>query len=74
MGLSVTGTLGRYLAAALCVGVSTGAAEILYRLTGSTRLSMVFLAGILIVAYALGSGPAYFAASLAFLILSLIHI
>jgi two-component system sensor histidine kinase KdpD len=60
--------LRRYAAAAAIVAASTGAAEIVYRLTESTRLSMIFLAGVLVTAYLLGSGPAYFAASLAFLI------
>lgn len=50
------------------VALSTGLAEVLYRLTGSTRLSMVFLAGVLVSAVLLGSGPAYFAAGIAFLV------
>jgi two-component system sensor histidine kinase KdpD len=50
------------------VAGSTGLAEIVYRLTESTRLSMLFLGGVLVSAYLLGSGPAYFAAGLAFLI------
>jgi two-component system sensor histidine kinase KdpD len=58
----------RYLAALLIVGAATVAAEALFRLTGSTRLSMVFLAGVLVTAFLYGSGPAYLAAGLAFLI------
>jgi len=58
----------RYGAAILIVAASALAAETLYRLTGSTRLSMVFLAGVLVTAYLMGSGPAYLTAGLAFLI------
>lgn len=61
-------TLSRYAAAAGIVVAATGAAEILFRLTDSPRLSMVFLSGVLVSAYVLGSGPAYFTAGLAFLI------
>jgi two-component system sensor histidine kinase KdpD len=58
----------RYAAAFGIVLVSTGLSEILFRLTESTRLSLVFLCGVLLAAYLLGSGPAYFAALLAFTI------
>jgi two-component system sensor histidine kinase KdpD len=58
----------RYAAAAGLVALSTVAAELLFRLTESPRLSMVFLAAVLVTAYVLGSGPAYFAAGLAFLV------
>lgn len=58
--------LWRYSAAFGIVLVSTGLSEILYRLTESSRLSLVFLSGVLLTAYTLGSGPAYFAALLAF--------
>lgn len=61
-------TLARYAAAAGMVALSTGLAEVLYRLTASSRLSMAFLGGVLVAAYLLGSGPAYFAAALAFLV------
>lgn len=57
----------RYAAAAGVVTLSAVAAELLYRLTESPRLSVVFLASVLVTAYLLGSGPAYFAAALAFL-------
>lgn len=58
----------RYLAAMLVVAASTGVAEMLFRTLETTRLSMIFLAGVLIAAVWLGSGPAYFAAGLAFVI------
>lgn len=58
----------RYLAAFAVVVASTGIAEMLYRTLETTRLSMIFLAGVLVAAVWLGSGPAYFAAGLAFLI------
>jgi two-component system, OmpR family, sensor histidine kinase KdpD len=58
--------LWRYGAAVAIVAASTGVAEVLYRLTQSNRLSGVFLTGVLLTAYWLGSGPAYFAALLAF--------
>jgi len=61
----------RYVHALGWVIVSTVAAEVLYRLTGTIRLSMVFLSGVLIAAFFLGSGPAYFAAALAFLVYNL---
>lgn len=48
--------------------LSTGVAEVLFRVTQSTRLSMVFLAGVLLTAFFQGSGPAYFAAGLAFFV------
>ena len=59
-------TLIRYAAALGWVVLSAGVAELLFRLTASTRLSMVFLAGVLLTAFLHGSGPAYFAAGLAF--------
>ncbi|MBU2362984.1 MAG: DUF4118 domain-containing protein, partial [Alphaproteobacteria bacterium] len=61
-------TFVRYAAAAGLVALSTVAAELLFRLTESPRLSMAFLGGVLVAAYLLGSGPAYFAAGLAFLV------
>ena len=60
-------TLWRYGAAFVIVVLSTGAAEAFYRITQVTRVSAIFLAGVLIAAFWLGSGPAYFAAGLAFL-------
>jgi two-component system sensor histidine kinase KdpD len=58
----------RYPAGLGVVVLSTAAAELLFRLTGTTRLSMVFLAGVLVTAFLYGSGPAYLAAGLAFLV------
>ncbi len=60
------GALGPYAASLAIVIVSTVLAEALYRLTGSTRLSMIFLAGVLVSAVLFGSGPAYLAAAAAF--------
>lgn len=61
-------SIRRYAAAVGIVAVSTGLAEIARQLTESTRLSMLFLGGVLVTAYLFGSGPAYFAAGLAFFI------
>lgn len=61
-------SLWRYPAALAIVAASSGAAEVLYRVTENTRLSMVFLAGVLVTAFLFGSGPAYFAAGAAFLV------
>jgi two-component system sensor histidine kinase KdpD len=57
-----------YAAAFAIVAASTLVSELLYRTFDTNRLSMVFLAGVLITAATLGSGPAYFAAALAFTI------
>ena len=48
--------------------IATGAAELLYRLFDTTRLSTVFLAGVLLTAVTQGAYPGYFAALLAFAI------
>ncbi|MBA4011351.1 MAG: hypothetical protein C0481_05745 [Phenylobacterium sp.] len=58
----------RYLAALGMVAVSTVVAEVIYRVFHTDRLSMVFLAGVLVAAVTLGPGPAYFAAAVAFLV------
>lgn len=58
----------RYGAALGLVLASTAAAEVIYRAFETDRLSMVFLAGVLVSAVMLGRGPAYFAAGLAFVI------
>jgi two-component system sensor histidine kinase KdpD len=58
----------RYAAVLPIVAGVTAVAEIFYRVTGSDRLSSIFLAGVLIAAFLLGSGPAYLAALLAFLV------
>lgn len=68
MAAKIAKHMRRYAAAAGIVAVSTGLAEMVHRLTETTRLSMIFLGGVLVAAYLLGSGPAYFAAGLAFLI------
>ena len=60
--------LWRYLAALGVVVAATLIAELLYRTLETNRLSMIFLAGVLVTAVWLGSGPAYFAAAIAFLI------
>lgn len=58
----------RYAAAFGLVVGATLVAEAVYRIFETDRLSMVFLAGVLITAVTLGSGPAYFAAATAFVI------
>ena len=58
----------RYAAVVPIVALVTGVAEIFYRLTGSDRLSSIFIAGVLLAAFLLGSGPAYVAAGLAFVV------
>jgi two-component system sensor histidine kinase KdpD len=58
----------RYPAAVAIIGATTAFAELLYRSFDTDRLSMVFLAGVLVTAFALGSGPAYLAAALGFVI------
>lgn len=62
------GRWASYAASLTIVAASTGLAEVLFRITGSTRLSMIFLAGVLISAVLFGSGPAYLAAAAAFAI------
>jgi two-component system sensor histidine kinase KdpD len=57
-----------FILAALIVAASTGVAELLYRTFDTSRLSPVFLGAVLIAAVTLGSGPATFAAVLAFVI------
>lgn len=61
-------SLWRYPATLAIVAASSGAAEILYRATENPRLSMLFLAGVLVTAFLFGSGPAYFAAAASFLV------
>lgn len=57
-----------YVATLGLVAISTALAELLFRTTGSTRLSMIFLAAVLVAAVLFGSGPAYLAAGTAFAI------
>lgn len=58
-------SIGGYLTALPVVAASTLVAEIIYRLFHTDRLSMVFLAGVLITAVQFGSGPAYLTALIA---------
>lgn len=58
----------RYAAVVPVVGAATAVAELFYQITGSDRLSSIFLAGVLLAAFLLGSGPAYVAAALAFVV------
>jgi two-component system sensor histidine kinase KdpD len=60
--------LWRYPAAAGIVLLSALLVALLYRVFDITGLSMVFLAGVLISAVALGSGPGYFSALFAFVL------
>jgi two-component system sensor histidine kinase KdpD len=64
-------TPGRYGMALAIVAISTGGAELLYQLTGSNRVAGVFLVGVLVTSYLVGSGPGYFAAISSFLIYNL---
>lgn len=57
-----------YGAALLFTLAATGVSELLYRVFDTTRLSMVFLAGVLVTAVTQGAYPGYFAALLAFAI------
>ncbi len=56
----------RYAAVIPIVVASAAVAELFYRLTGSDRLSAIFIAGVLLAAFLLGQGPAYFASALGF--------
>ena len=58
----------RYGAALVIVLAAASLAQLLFELTNDTRLSMVFLSGVLIAAVLFGSGPGYLAALVAFLI------
>lgn len=60
--------LWRYAAAAGIVAAGAVLAEVAYRLLQTTRLSMIFLGSVLVVAVRLGMGPALFAAVMAFCI------
>lgn len=62
---------GRYGVALLVVALSTGAAQLLYELTGSNRIGGAFLIGVLVTSYLVGSGPGYAAAIVSFLIYNL---
>jgi two-component system sensor histidine kinase KdpD len=58
----------RYGVAIVEVLCATGLGELLYRLTGSSRVAGVFLVGVLVTSYLVGSGPGYLAAILSFVI------
>jgi K+-sensing histidine kinase KdpD len=60
--------LWRYGAAFGIIGLALLIAEGFYRVFDTTRLSMVFLAGILVSAVTLGANAGYFAAALAFVV------
>jgi two-component system sensor histidine kinase KdpD len=67
-GAAVLRQVLRYAAVAPIVALATAVAEVFYRITGSDRLSGIFLAGVLLAAFLLGSGPAYVAAGVAFVV------
>jgi len=60
--------LWRYAAAVAWVAVASLVAELLYRALHTTRLSMVFLAGVLLAAVTQGARPGLVAAGLSFVI------
>jgi two-component system sensor histidine kinase KdpD len=59
---------GRYAMAVVVVGLATGGAALLDRLTHSNRVAGVYLVGVLVTSYLVGSGPGYLAAFSSFLI------
>jgi len=61
-------TSRRYGVAIAVVALSTGAGALLYQLTGSNRVAGVFLVGVLVTSYLVGSGPGYLAGVSSFLI------
>jgi K+-sensing histidine kinase KdpD len=52
---------GRYLAALGVVAVATGVAEMIFRVFGTDRLTVVFLTAVVVVGTRFGTGPAYLA-------------
>lgn len=56
----------RYGGATLVVALSGVCSDIFFRLTGTHRLSSIFLAGVLVAAFLFGTGPGYLASALAF--------
>jgi two-component system, OmpR family, sensor histidine kinase KdpD len=54
--------------AVLIVAMATGGAALLDRLTHSNRVAGVYLVGVLVTSYLVGSGPGYLAAFISFLI------
>ena len=59
---------GRYGLAVAVVALATGGAAVLDRVTHSNRVAGVYLVGVLVVSYLVGSGPGYLAAAASFLI------
>jgi two-component system sensor histidine kinase KdpD len=59
-------TLGRYGLAVGIVAAATGAAQVLYLVTGSNRVGVAFSVAVLVTSYLVGSGPGYLAAVIAF--------
>jgi len=53
--------VGRYLAAFGVVAVATGVAEVIFRVFGTDRLTVVFLTAVVVVGTRFGTGPAYLA-------------
>ncbi|HEY2753401.1 sensor histidine kinase [Phenylobacterium sp.] len=62
------GAIGRYAVALGVVAVAWALAEVLHKLTGSPRIAGVFLVGVLVTSYLVGSGPGYLAAIISFVI------
>ena len=59
---------GRYALALVTVATSAGGAEILARITHSSRVGGILLVGVLVTSYLVGSGPGYVAAGISFLL------
>ncbi len=62
------GIWGRYAFAVAMIALSTASAELLERLTGASRVAGVFLVGVLVTSYLVGSGPGYLVAAVTFVI------
>ncbi len=56
-----------YIGALVIVLLTTALAEVLYRVLGTNKLSMIFLLGVVLTAIRYGAYPAYFAAGAAFM-------
>jgi two-component system sensor histidine kinase KdpD len=57
----------RYLGALAIVGLASLGADVFSRMTGTSRLTSIFLSSVLLVAFFLGAGPGYLAAIAALL-------
>jgi two-component system sensor histidine kinase KdpD len=66
--ISGLSTPARYGVAVLIVAMATGGAALLDQLTHSNRVAGVYLVGVLVTSYLVGSGPGYLAAFVSFLI------